>query len=83
MSAASTSARCHPNVERGPAGRVATYDAPSASTTAAASVAMWPASARSAREPVTSQPTISSTSTDAVTASTMRSRPRSSARLAA
>ena len=38
----------------------ATYDAPSASTTEAASVAMWPASASRASEPETSQPTISS-----------------------
>ena len=72
-----------PKVRRADAGRAAMTEAASASSTAPASVAMWPASASSASEPLHQAPTSSTTRTVSVTARTSRSLDRSSARPAA
>ena len=65
--AARISARCSPKVRLEVGGSEATYDADSATPTAAASVTMWPASASRASEPETSAPTTSTTTTSSVT----------------
>ena len=74
--AASTSARCSPNVRRAVASRVASEAATSAMTNPVESVSMWPASASSANEPDSRPPTTSATNTAPVMTSTIRSRRR-------
>ena len=73
-SAASTSARCQPNVRLIVAARVAREAAIRASTRPLASVSMCPASASSASDPEISPPITSATNTAAVIASTRPSR---------